>query len=298
VTWIGLSLVAAVFLGIYDLCNKHAVTGNAVFPVIFFSTVTTASVWLGVRAIACLYPDMLPRALEVDALTFSQHGQIFLKSLIAGSSWVFTYFAVRQLPVSIAGPIRSTGPLWTFLGALLIFGERPAWLQVLGVAVTLLSFVALSWAGRAEGIRFYRDKAIGYMVLGTLLGVVSTLYDKHLLATRGFRPSTVQAWFSLYLVLLFLPVVIGWKLRWWQRGEFQWRWSIPCIGLALLVSDFTYFAALHQPDGWVSLVTAIRRSSVLVGFLGGLYWFQEKNGWRKLPAVLGVLTGVVLIVVG
>lgn len=297
-TWIYASLVAAVFLGIYDLCNKHAVAGNAVFPVIFFSTVTTALVWTVLMSWEAVAPGSLPRSFQVDSLTLLQHGEIFIKSVIAASSWVFTYFAVKHLPISIAGPIRSTGPLWTFAAALLIFGERPHLLQGIGVVVTLLSFIALSFAGRAEGISFHRDKWVGYMIAGTMCGVISTLYDKHLFAGRGFRPATVQAWFAIYLVLLFLPLVIGWKRRWWPRGDFYWRWSIPCIGLALLVSDYLYFAALREPDGLVSVVTAIRRSSVLVGFLGGLWWFGEKNGWRKLPAIFGLLLGVVLIVIG
>jgi len=296
--WIQASLVAALFLGLYDLCNKHAVANNAVLPVIFLGTLCAASVWIALMALDRLLPGSLTEALQVDPLTWSQHGQILIKSSIVACSWVFTYFAVKHLPVSVAGPVRSTGPLWTFVGALALFGERPHAVQGIGVLVTLLSFVALSLVGRAEGISFHRDKWIGSLAAGTLLGVVSTLYDKHLFGTLRFRPSTVQAWFSIYLVALFLPLAIGWKWRWWARGEFRWRWTIPCIGLTLLVSDYVYFGALRDPEGLVSVVTAIRRSSVLVGFVGGLWWFREKNGWRKLPAVLGLLLGVVLIVVG
>jgi drug/metabolite transporter (DMT)-like permease len=152
--------------------------------------------------------------------------------------------------------------------------------------------------GRDEGIRFSRDRWIGYLAAGTLFGAASTLYDKHLLGTLQYRPATVQAWFAIYLVVLFAPLAAGWKRRWWPRGEFQWRWSIPGIGLALLVSDFLYFSALHDPDGLVSVVTAIRRTSVVVSFVGGLLWFGERNGLRKAPVIAGILGGVLLIVLG
>ena len=102
------------------------------------------------------------------------------------------------------------------------------------------------------------------MVFGTLLGTVSSLYDKYLLGTLKFTPGTVQAWFSIYLVVVFLPVAIGWKRRWWPRNEFHWRWTILFIGLFLLVSDFAYFTALHDPQGLVSVVASIRRGSTLV----------------------------------
>ncbi len=296
--WITASLVAAFFLGLYDLLNKHAVADNAVFPVIFGSTVASAAIWTALIGFDRLRPGTLPSAFTVDALTWTQHGQILIKSTVVACSWVFTYFAVKHLPVSIAGPIRSTGPLWTFAGALVLFAERPSLVQTAGIAVTLTAFLALSLVGRNEGIHFHRNRWVGYLGIGTLLGAVSGLYDKHLMGTLQFRASTVQAWFSIYLAVLFLPVVIAWQRRWWRRGEFHWRWSIPAIGIVLLVSDYLYFGALRDPRGLVSVVTAIRRTSVLVSFAGGVLWFGETNGRRKLPAVLGLLAGVALIVLG
>jgi bacterial/archaeal transporter family protein len=296
--WILASLVAAVFLGLYELCSKHAVSGNAVFPVIFLGAVASAAVWSVLLPVGALLPEALPPALRADPLTWVDHARIFFKSFIVALSWVFTYFAVKHLPVSIAGPVRSTGPLFSFAGALLFFGERPHVWQLVGVVVTLVSFMALSVVGRGEGIRFHRDRWIGYLAAGTLLGAASTLYDKHLLGTLQYRPATVQAWFAIYLVVLFAPLAAGWKRRWWPRGEFHWRWSIPGIGLALLVSDYLYFSALHDPDGLVSVVTAIRRTSVVVSFVGGLWWFGERNGLRKAPVIAGILGGVLLIVLG
>lgn len=296
--WIFASLVAAFFLGLYDLSSKHAVERNAVLPVIFASVVVSAAIWGVLIGLGRWAPAALPAVLQVDPVTPVQHLQLFIKSAIVTGSWVFNYFAVKHLPVSIAGPIRSTGPLFTFVGALLLFGERPHVWQLVGVVVVLVAFVALSLVGRQEGIRFHRDKWVGYLLVGTLLGVISGLYDKHLLGTLHFRAATVQAWFYFYLGLLFLPLVIGWKRRWWPRGDFHWRWSIVAIALSLLISDFLYFDALRDPDALIAVVTAIRRSSVLVGFVGGWLWFRERHGWRKLPAVLGLLAGVLLIVLG
>ena len=109
---------------------------------------------------------------------------------------------------------------------------------------------------------------------------------------------TVQAWFSIYLVVLFTPFAIGWKRRWWERNEFHWRWTIPVIALSLLVADYIYFGALRQPGSLVSVVMSLRRGNTLVAFAGGLLLFGEKNGLQKLPAVVGILVGILLTVLG
>lgn len=296
--WIAASLVSAFFLGCYDLFTKHAVRDNAVLPVLFLANVCSASVWLVLMMAASAAPTLLPAHLIVAALTPVQHGQLLLKSTIVALSWTCSYFAVKQLPVSVASPLRATGPVWTLIGALLVLGERPSWLQILGVSITLGSFVGLSLAGRAEGIHFHRDKWIGWLLAGTLLGAISGLYDKYLLGHAGFAASTVQAWFSIYVAALFLPIVVGWKLRWWPRHEFHWRWSIPLVSFALLICDFIYFTALRDPDALVSVVAGLRRGSILVAFAGGLLFFGELNGRKKLPAIAGILVGIVLAVIG
>jgi drug/metabolite transporter (DMT)-like permease len=296
--WILASLVAALFLGLYELCTKHAVSENAVVPVLFLSSVCSATVWTVLMVAGTVAPGALPAGLTTVPLGWFGHLQLAGKSALVASSWMFTYFGMKSLPVSIASPIRATGPIWTIAGALFVLAERPTLLEWLGIATTLASFIGLSFAGRGEGIRFHRDRSIWFMVAGTLLGAVSSLYDKYLLGTAGFTVPTVQAWFSVYLAVLFLPLAIGWKRRWWQRNEFRWRWSIPCIAAMLLISDYLYFGALQDREALVSLVSSLRRGSTLVAFTGGMLLFGEKNGLKKLPAVLGVLAGIVLTIFG
>ena len=296
--WIVASLVSAFFLGCYELSTKHAVRDNAVLPVLFFANACSATVWSFLLAVAALAPATLPAGLLVASLTPIQHAQLLLKSTIVAASWVCSYFAIKHLPVSLASPVRATGPMWTLFGAVLVLGERPTRLEGLGVVITLASFVGLSLAGRREGIHFHRDKWFGFLLAGTLLGAVSGLYDKFLLGRAGFNAATVQCWFSIYLAVLFLPLAVGWKLRWWPRHLLHWRWSILCVSLFLLLADFVYFDALRNPAALVSLVSSLRRGSVLVAFAGGLLLFGEVNNRQKFLAVLGVLTGIVLTILG
>jgi bacterial/archaeal transporter family protein len=296
--WIAASLLSALFLGCYELCTKHAVRDNAVVPVLFFSTLSGAIVWIGLLLWQTLQPGVLPASLITTPLSPIQHLQLALKSAIVAASWVFTYFALKHLPLSLGSPIRATSPLWTLAGAVLVLGERPSGMQTIGILTTLASFVGLSMAGAREGVHFHRDKWVAFLIAGTLFGATSSLYDRYLLGRAGFTVPTVQAWFSVYLAVLFLPFMIGWQRRWWERNEFHWRWSIPFIAVFLLIADYIYFGALRQPDALVSVVMSLRRASTLVGFSGGLLLFGEQQGLRKLPAVIGMLVGIVLAVVG
>jgi bacterial/archaeal transporter family protein len=297
--WALLSLTSALFLGFYDICQKHALRGNAVVPVLFFSTLTCATAWCGLLLLQALAPGVLPPSLVVPELSWWGHAQLFLKSAIVAASWLCSYLAVKHLPISLAAPIRATSPLWTLAAALLLLGERPSWLQLLGISTTLLSFVGLSVVGRLEGVHFHRDRWVGYMILGTLFGAASGLYDKLLLGRLKLGPSTVQAWFSIYLVLLFAPLAY---FTWWRgRGKaepFQFRAAIPLLALCLLLADFAYFSALREPAGLISLVASIRRGSTLIAFAAGVFVFKEANGWKKLPPVLGIVAGIALTLLG
>lgn len=296
--WIAASLLSALFLGFYELGTKHAVRDNAVLPVLFFANVCSATVWGVLLAVAAASPSTLPVSLHVAPLTGTQHLLLLAKSALVATSWVCSYFAIKHLPVSLASPVRATGPMWTLFGAVLVLGEQPTWLEGVGIVITLASFVGLSLAGSREGIHFHRDKWFGFLLIATLLGATSGLYDKFLLGRAGFDAATVQCWFSIYLAALFFPLAVGWKLRLWPRHVFHWRWSILVISFGLLIADFVYFDALRNPEALVSLVSSLRRGSVLVAFAGGLLLFGEVYNRQKLLAVLGVLAGVVLTILG
>lgn len=283
-------------LGIYDLFKKQAVADNAVLPVLFWAHLSAATVWVLLLMVGRHSSVMLPALLEVTPLGMEDHVLLFAKSTLVGASWIFAYFALKHLPISLASPIRASSPLWTLAGALLLLGERPSLGQWLGIGITIMGLFVLSLAGRHEGIQFHRDRWVLCMLMATLLGAASSLYDKYLLNTIGYTAATVQAWFSIYLVVFFAPFAFGWWRSWWPRGRFHWRWSIPLIGWTLLAADFVYFWALEQPDVMISVLSAIRRGGAVVAFAGGLLFFHERNGWRKLPGLVAILCGVLLLI--
>lgn len=294
--WVVLSLLSALFLGIYDLLKKAGVRENAVPPVLFFSVLAAAMVWSPCLIWSMGSPESFPSTLFlVKPMTWKEHGYILAKSILVSASWIFNYFAVKHLPVSVASPIRATAPLWTILIAVSFFGERPAWIQWMGIGIILSGFYAFSFVGKLEGIHFHRDRWVGFMIVATWLGALSALYDKYLLQTLQMEVATVQCWFSIYLTVVLGPFYALWRKGKVGRSAFEWRWSIPMIGVTLLAADFFYFVALSDKEALISIVSPMRRCAVLITFFGGIIAYREKNMRPKLACLLMILIGIVVL---
>jgi len=296
--WALLAVASALFLGIYDVFKKLSLNGNAVLPVLFFSTLTSATVFFPLVLISSFYPNLLTNSiLFIPPASLIQHGYFFLKSVIVTSSWIFAFFAVKHLPLTIVSPIRATGPIWILFGAILIFSEHLTIIQWIGIAVVLLFFYFFSLAGKSEGIHFATNKWILFLIAGTLLGSASGLYDKFLI--RNFDKMAVQAWSSVYQVGLLLPILLFlWYPKRHENTRFQWRWSIPMIGLFLVIADFLYFYAISFDGSLISVISALRRSGVIISFVLGGFLFHEKNIRQKGWLLVGIMAGVMILLFG
>ncbi len=300
-TWMVLTLVSASLLGFYDVTKKVAVRGNAVPIVLLASVCVGAAIWLLLLLLQSLiYAADWPEWLRVDSIDRWGHVALAGKALLVGASWTLAFHALKALPLSIAAPIRSTSPLWTLCIAIAFLGERPAPLQWIGVLIVLGSFWALSIVGSREGIRFHRDLAVWWMVAATMLGAISSVYDKILLQKLGYSPATVQAWFTIYLVPVMVPLAVRWYREQHTEGfkapaKFEFRPSIVLISPLLLAADMAYFTALSDPEALLSVVSPLRRASVIVTLIAGSRMSGEVNLWRKILCVLGILAGVVLL---
>ncbi len=297
--WIILALISSVLLGVYDVFKKLSLNKNAVLPVLMGSTITGAVLVSPMVIGSFFFPEFFKGIyLFVPKINLHEHALIFLKAVIVVSSWIFAFHAVKHLPLTIVAPIDATRPIWTLVGAILIFQEHLNFLQWTGVVVTLVSFYLLSMAGKLEGINFRKNGWILCMIAGTMLGAASGLYDKFII--RKIDRLAVQSWFSFYQVVVMLPAIalFRWKLPSSERPVFQWRWSIPAIGLFLLMADFAYFYSLSYSDSMISIVSALRRGGVVIAFVVGAVWFHEKNLRRKGIYLAGILTGILLITLG
>lgn len=297
--WILLAFLSATLLGFYDVFKKKSLKDNAVLPVLFLNTVFSSLIFLPFILISAFAPSCLSQQemLFVPVSGWEVHRFILLKSFIVLSSWIFGYFAMKHLPLTIVGPINATRPVMVLVGAMLFFGERLNLYQWVGVLLAILSLFLLSRSGKKEGIDFKRNKWIFFLVLAAVAGAVSGLYDKYLM--KQLPPMLVQSWYNVYQVFIMCPVLL---LLWWPLRKsttpFRWNWAIPLISLFLCAADFAYFYALSYDDSMISIVSMVRRGSVLVSFLFGAWVFREKNLKSKAIDLLLVLIGMIFLYLG
>lgn len=295
--WIFLGLISCILLGFYDITKKLSLNNNAVIPVLFLASATGAILFVPLIILSNTNIISSHSILFVAPISLKTHGLLFLKSLIVGISWVFAFFALKHLPITIITPIRATGPVWTLFGALFIYHETYNTLQWTGILVVIAFFYYFSFAGNKDGINLKHNKWVFFIILATFLGSFSTLYDKYLIA--NFDRMAIQAWFSIYMIPVFLPFLF---CLWYPQRKkgipFQWRWSIPVIGIILSIADFSYFYALTYDGALITILSVLRRTSVIVSFSIGAIIFKETNLKRKAIALFGILIGVLIIVLG
>lgn len=295
--WVLLAFMSAFLLGCYDINKKISLNGNAVIPVLFFNTLISSLIFLPF-IILSFSTDLLNDSLfYVPKVPIEQHIAVFIKAIIVLSSWLFGYFGIKHLPLTITGPIKATQPVLTLVGAMLLFGERLNFYQWIGVSLAIASFYLLSASGKKEGINFTHNKWILFTVMSVVTGSMSGLYDKYLM--KSMDVMTVQVWFTIYQLLMMAVILL---LLWYPRRKnstpFVWKWNIIFISVFLVIADWIYFYALSFPDSMISIVSMIRRSNVLVTFTAGALFFHEKNLKNKAIDLFLVLLGMIFIYLG
>ncbi len=286
--WASWVLASSVLLALYDIAKKASVGANAVLPVLLASTTfgfAAYSAGLLASGRFCVLGDISGAELSLG----------LAKSVIVGTSWVFTFCALRTLPITIATPIRASAPALVLLIAVPLYSEVPSMLQGVGMAAVFAGYFAFSWAGRHEGIDFFRNRAVWCAIAGAVFSAVSSIWDKYVFQVRALPVESVQLVFQAGLVAFYgLALVASRALR-LGRDPFEWRWTIPLVGILLAGADWLYFKGLAHPGAPISAASLMRRFSVVLTFLLGARFFHETNLVRKGIALAAIVAGVALL---
>lgn len=288
-SWTAWILLSAVFLALYDLAKKASARQNAVLPVLLCSTCFGCAVFVtGLAAsggLSAALSAFTPRVIALSAA----------KSAIVATSWIFTFCALRTLPITIATPIRASSPALVFVAALLLYGEVPSWVQAVGMISVFAGYWTFSWAGRHEGIDFFHNRAVWFAIAGSCCSAFSSIWDKYVFQVVGAPVESVQFLFQIGLVVVYALILSVQRLAKLPHDRFEWRWTIPFVGILLAVADWLYFHGLAIPDVPISVASLMRRFSVAITFVLGALFFHETNLRRKSVALVLILFGIALL---
>ena len=287
--WLLPIIFSALTLGFYDICKKDAVKNNSVMPTLFLATACGSIFFLLGTALSGNIVSAVSCSLFHYLLTL-------LKSVIVSASWVCVFYAMRELPITLASPLRATAPMWTMIGGLLIFHETPTRIQAAGMFIIFIGYLLFNLIGKTEGFN-WKSKGIVLIVAGTLLGAVSALFDKYLLNIVRIDRQVLQFYFSVNLVAV-LGIALALRSLFGQKHSFKWKWTIPLTGILLIIADYAYFYALSADNAHISMVSMVRRCSCIVTFAVGAKLFKDSRLKSKAAALVLILIGVSLIALG
>ena len=299
--WIILAFISASLLGLYDVAKKQALKANAVLMVLLLNTLFSTLLFSPV-IINSLFDlgwfEGTRFAISVGSA--AEHGAVMIKAVLVLTSWVLGYFGLKELPLTIAAPIHATRPVMTLVGAMIVFGERLNLTQWAGVLLAVGSLFMLSRSSKKEGIDFRHNRGVLLVGLAAVTGACCGLYDRHIM--HSLEPMFVQSWYVLYQAILMtitIAILTIFKVK--KQGSsdpFHWSWAIPLISLFLSAADVAYLFALSDADAMISVVSMIRRSSVLVSFTCGALLFHERNLKAKAFDLALIFIGAILLYIG
>jgi transporter family protein len=326
--WIVLAFISALCLGFYDVSKKVALRDNKVVDVLTISVCVSALILSVPLILSRLAPEIMQDSyFFVPRLDREAHLFTLLKSVIVLSSWVFGYISIKHLPISVVSPLQATRPMWTLVGALLIFGERlNAW-QWVGVLLAIGTIFIFSFKGKSQITNDQSPITNKYYIalaMAILIGACSGLYDKYLM--RRYDHNAVQVYYTIYQAVLMLIVWTIENLRHYKLSTgrllstLNYQLSRFClqnnrsseseirtiknikiiilISLFLIVSDNVYMLALRDPDSMIAVVSTVRRGGAVIGFAYGLLFLRESDPWRKIACMLGILLGLICLAFG
>ena len=319
--WLLFTVLSAVLLGTYDVAKKQALRKNGTFAVLLVAT-----------ALSTLFVSPFLRLGPLQ-----DHLKLALKAVLVTVSWVSGMEGLKRLPLTTVSTIKGSRPVFVVLFSIILFGERLNWMQWAGVVTVLAALYLLGHTSRKDASTQVRKTGFIWMGVSVVTGVVSALYDKYImkgmepLFVQSWTNLFITVILGLCILVHRLSVVSAGlaspnRSRPWLReregpapsgvggmseaklGEasparptapaFQWDWTLVLVAVLITGADALYFFALKQPDALLSVISVVRRASVLVTFILGAIIFKEGNLRAKSLNMLLMAAGVALLLLG
>ncbi|MCM1427371.1 MAG: EamA family transporter [Eubacterium sp.] len=290
--WIWLTLLYGILKGVREIVKKKALEKNSTIEVLFFYTL-----------LAFLF--VLPDAGNATGLEPKYYFYIALKSFVIFLAWIFSFKAIKGMPISLYGVLDLSRVLFaTMLGVIVLQETLGVW-QTLGLILVSTGLLLLKYhpgmfsrktllANRAKSGEQVEVKIVAMAFASCLLNAVSGLLDKILM--KDISSSQLQFWYLLFLAVMYLffilfthtPVQIKSLLK------NYWIWLLSFL---IVVADRALFLANGMEGSKITVMTLLKQAGCIVTILAGRFLFHEKNTGHKLVCAMIIIIGIVIGVI-
>ena len=279
-TALALVLTAAFFHATWNYLSKRSM-GGACF------------IWLVAVTASILY---LPVAIYAYTTSVS-FGLPELGLCLVSASIHLIYFFLLQTgyqrgELSLVYPLaRATGPLLSTVAAILLLGEEPTSLALLGGAIIILGIFFLTRNTGGQALLRNRPSLIFGVSTGLVIGCY-TVWDGYLVSVALISPLLLDYFTTLGRSLLMLPYIVSNQ----QAVMEEWRNSrAEILGVALL-SPAAYIMVLYAMTSTpIHYIAPAREVSVIFGVLLGSILLKEGHLVRRLSWSVIVVLGMFVL---
>ncbi len=290
-----LVLIAAVLHAFWNYCAKRSAGG---LPFVFVVGCVICTCYIPVLAV---YFSLHPFDLSTTALAW-----IFGSGVLKTSYTLFLQRSYRHGDFSLVYPVaRGTGPFLSTCAAIVLLGERPSPLALVGGLVIVGSIFWLTGGFSRVGSLFsHRPHAphsasalasINYGLLSGLFIAAYTIWDRHGVATLAIAPIVYDAGTAFTQLVLLSPFAA----RRWPEVLHEWRSQKRWIFGVAFLSPIAYLLVLTAMTFTpVSYVAPAREISIVIGAFIGAKFLNEADSRRRFLAAFFMAAGVVALALG
>ncbi len=290
--WIWLVLLYGIIKGVREIVKKKALEKDSTIGVLFLYTLLA-------------FVMVLPDAKNAMGLEPKYYFFIGMKSFVIFLAWIFSFKAIRKMPISLYGVLDLSRVLFATLLGVIVLQEALGVFQVIGLVFVSTGLLLLKYKpghGTGKEVRNGQpapaadrervDVKIVLMAFAScLFNAVSGLLDKILM--KDINSSQLQFWYLLFLVCFYFLFILvtRTKIQFFHVLKNYWVWI---LSLLIVVADRVLFLANGMEGSRVTVMTLLKQAGCIVTILAGRFLFREKNTGHKLFCAAVIIAGIVI----
>ena len=283
--WMLLVLFYGVLKGVREIVKKMALKKNGVIEILFFYTF-----------LAFLF--VIPQAKDAGGLELKYYFWIALKSFFVFLAWIFSFKAIKKMPISLYGVLDLSRVLFSTLLGVVVLHETLGVMKTIGLVLVSSGLLLLKYRppflkskeDRIGTVESVKTIYIVFAFLSCMLNALSGLMDKILM--KDMNSSQLQFWYMLFLVIYYAIYMLASKTKLskniWKNG---WIWLLSIL---FVLADKALFIANGMADSQVTIMTLLKQSGCVVTILTGKFIFKEKKAGYKLFCAVVIVVGIVI----
>lgn len=282
--WIPLVLLYGVLKGVREIVKKKALEKNSTIEVLFMYTFLSFLI-------------VLPQIKSAMGMEPKYYLYVALKSFVIFLAWMFSFKAIKRMPISLYGVLDLSRVLFATLLGVVVLQEILSVSQMIGLAFVSAGLILLKYRPRsmrevADGGK--QSVEVKYVVMSfasCMLNAVSGLLDKLLM--KEISSAQLQFWYMFFLVSMYFLFIVFTRTPVKIAGVARNKW-VWLLSILFVIADRALFIANGMPGSRITVMTLLKQAGCVVTILAGRYLFKEKNTTHKMVCAFIIIIGIVI----